>query len=210
MTGLEDHADPQVVRTLSAAVPGGPEDHQVFRVAQLTLLLEVAGAEHVAVGTVERLGFYDFFSANPFVVTAGDDPRDEADRLTLRLAGFSDRQLSYTSTGQRFASMRRRLQHDLALLIAYGLVGIDERGYSLTPAGRRTAEELDSLYADAYRAAAQLVLRRLKRVSDRKLKQQAEVWLGQSWLLIDVLDDVAETVPSAVGNRGRRRYRGSR
>ncbi|MBF6221781.1 hypothetical protein IU479_27170 [Nocardia abscessus] len=57
-------------RPLSAAVPDGPEDSQVFRLAQLTLLLETADIEEVPVRTVDRLGFYDFFSANPFVVMA--------------------------------------------------------------------------------------------------------------------------------------------
>ena len=198
------------VHSLSAPVPGGPEDHHVFRVAQLTLLLEVAWAESVDVRTVDRLGFYDFFPANPFVVTAGDGPRDAADRLTLRLAGFSDRQLSYASTGQRFASRRRRLQHDLSLLIAYGLVAIETNGYRLTPAGRTLAAELNSVYADSYRAAAQVVLRRLKRLSDRQLMLHANDWLGRSWLLIDVLDDVAETTPGTVTGRDRGRRRGRR
>lgn len=207
MTYFDDHAGLHDVHSLSAAVPEGPEEHQVFRLAQLALLLAVAADERVEVRTVDRLGFYDFFSANPFVVTAGDEPRDASDRLALRLAGFSDRQLSYASTGQRFASRRRRLQHDLSLLIAYGLAEIGERGYSLSPAGLSLADSLSSVYACAYRSAAQIVLRRLKRLSDRRLRQQADDWLGRSWLLIDFLDDVAETTPTGNVNHveGRRR-----
>ncbi|MCC8245059.1 ABC-three component system middle component 2 [Saccharothrix luteola] len=186
---------------LSAAVPDGPEDRQVFRLAQLTLLLEVAGEEQAPIRSVDRLGFYDFFSANPFVVLSGDDRRDVADRLTLRLAGFSDRQLSYASTGQRFASRRRRLQHDLSLLVAYGLVTIESGSYELTMIGGALAERLTSVYADAYREAARVVLKRLKRLSDNNLKKNAEEWLGKSWLLIDVLDDVAETTPGIAGRR---------
>ncbi|MFE3754374.1 hypothetical protein ACFXO9_08715 [Nocardia tengchongensis] len=188
---------------LSAAVPWGPEDSQVFRLAQLALLLEAADLERAPVRSIDRLGFYDFFSANPFVVTAGEDERDAADRLTLRLAGFSDRQLSYASTGQRFVSRRRRLQHDLARLVAYGLVRIDNQGYGLTTPGRELAAGLTSIYAQAYREAAAVVLRRLKRLSDRQLTQSAENWLGRSWLLIDLFDDVAETTPRT------RQYRGS-
>jgi hypothetical protein len=186
---------------LSAAVPDGPEDRQVFRLAQLTLLLEVAAEEQAPVRSVDRLGFYDFFSANPFVVLSGDDRRDVADRLTLRLAGFSDRQLSYASTGQRFASRRRRLQHDLSLLVAYGLVTIESGSYELTTIGGALAERLTSVYADAYREAGRVVLKRLKRLSDSNLKKNAEEWLGKSWLLIDVLDDVAEATPGVVGRR---------
>ncbi len=198
MTPPLDHEidQPDGGHALSAAVPTSPEDRPVFRLAQLTVLLEIMGEETIAVQTVDRLGFYDFFSANPFVVVSGDDKRDAADRLTLRLAGFSSRQLSYASTGQRFVSRRRRLQHDLALLIAYGVAEIGSSGYTLTASGRELAAGLTSVYAEAYRDAARVVLRRLRRLSDRQLRQQADEWLGKSWLLIDVLDDVAETTPA--------------
>ena len=189
--------DTGAVHDLSAAVPGAPEDRQVFRLAQLVLLLDVAAANRLPVQTVDRLGFYDFFSANPFVVTSGDEDRDATDRLDLRLAGFTDRQLSYASTGQRFASRRRRLQHDLSLLLAYGLAVVESRGYGLTPAGQQVAEGLTSVYADGYREAARVVLRRLGRLSDRRLTQSAAAWLGQSWLLIDLLDDITETTPTS-------------
>jgi hypothetical protein len=198
MTGRTGPSAPDEAHNLSSAVPGTPEDHQAFRLAQLTLLLEVAGNEQVPVRTVDRLGFYDFFSANPFVVTSGQDDQDAADRLTLRLAGFTDRQLSYSSTGQRFASRRRRLQHDLSLLIAYDLVAIGSGQYVLTPSGRTIAEELTSAYADAYREAASVVLQRLGRLPDRRLTTRAEEWLGHPWLLVDLLDDVAETTPAAL------------
>jgi hypothetical protein len=198
------------VHPLSSAVPGAPEDREVFRLAQLALLLEVADEVKVPVSTVDRLGFYDFFSANPFVVVSGQDERDVADRLALRLAGFSDRQLSYASTGQRFASRRRRLQHDLSLLLAYGLATIGASGYLLTTAGRTTAEGLTSVYADSYREAARVVLRRLRRLSDRRLAQSAADWLGRSWLLIDLLDDITETTPMTVQDNGGQRRRRAR
>lgn len=202
MNPVDDHGHmPEPERALSAAVPSGPEDRSVFRLAQLTLLLQVTTEEGAPVRTVDRLGFYDFFSANPFVVVSGDDDRDVADRLALRLAGFSNRQLSYASTGQRFVSRRRRLQHDLSLLVAYGLAAVDSTGYVLTSSGRELADGLGSVYAEAYRDAARLILRRLRRLSDRRLTQQANEWLGKSWLLIDVLDDVAETTPGAFHGR---------
>ena len=196
--GRDDHSG--AINDLSAPVPGVPEDRQVFRLAQLALLLQVAGDSQASVRTVDRLGVYDFFAANPFAVTAGDERRDEEDRLALRLAGFTDRQLSYASTGQRFASRRRRLQHDLSLLLAYGLTVINSEGYVLTPLGKAIAEGLTSVYADAYREAAQVVLRRLGRLTDQKLAEHVEKWLGQDWLLIDLLDDVAETTPNVQSN----------
>ena len=199
-------SDPGGARGLSSAIPTAPEDREVFRLAQLTLLMEVAQAQRIPVHTVDRLGLYDFFSANPFMVVSGEEGRDAEDRLALRLAGFSNRQLSYASTGQRFASRRRRLQHDLSLLLAYGLVAIGQRGYVLTAAGRTVAESLACVYADAYREAARVVLRRIGRLSDRRLTQQAADWLGRSWLLIDLFDDITETTPSTDhANRSPRR-----
>jgi len=193
------------VNDLSDAVPGVPEDRQVFRLAQLTLLLEVAADDQAPIRTVDRLGMYDFLAANPFIVTSGGERRDEEDRVTLRLAGFTDRQLSYASTGQRFASRRRRLQHDLSLLLAYGLAAIGASGYVPTPLGRAVAEGLTSVYADAYREAAHVVLRRLRRLSDRRLAESVANWLGRDWLLIDLLDDITETTPAVpINSRGRR------
>jgi hypothetical protein len=192
---------------ISDAVPTLPEDREVFRLAQLSLLLEVAASESATIGTVDRLGFYEFFSANPFVVVSGQTQRDIDDRLRLRLAGFTDHQLSYASTGQRFASRRRKLQHDLALLLACGVVAIDALGYSLTPQGLEITNSLNSVYADSYRDAALIVIRRLRKLSDRELVRLADSWLGQSWLLIDLLDDVTETTTRSNRNRasGRRR-----
>lgn len=186
--------------SLSSAVPQAPEEHPIFRLAQLVLLLEIASADAVAVPTVDRLGFYDFFSANPFVVTSGHSDRDSEDKLTLRLAGFSCQQLSYAATGQRFASRRRRLQYDLSLLVAYGLVRISDDGYDLTESGRDLSSQLTSTYADGYRQSARVVLTRLKRLSDAQLIKQAQAWLGQSWLLIDVLEDVDETTLQNISN----------
>jgi hypothetical protein len=34
------------------------------------------------------------------------------------------------------------------------------------------------------------VLRRLVRLPNRRLEDQVETWLGHSWLLLDLLDDV--------------------
>jgi len=185
--GLADIPEPE---SLAGAVPWQPEDHDVFRLAQLTLLLEVAADLKKPVATVERLGYYDFFSANPFVVVAGGSPRDAEDRLNLKLAGFVEGQLSYTSTGQRWVSRRRRLQHDLALLISYGLVTIQGGAFDLTPAGRELARQLATVYADAYRVSAAVVVRRLSRLSDRALERAVQGWLGISWLTLDLLDDV--------------------
>jgi hypothetical protein len=187
---------------LSGPVPEPPEDRTVFRLAQLALLLDVAAQVGAPIRTIDRLGLYDFLAANPYIATSGGENRDNADRLTLRLAGFSDMQLSYASAGQRFANRRRRLQHDMALLVAYKLATFDHSGYLLTDAGHNIARQLNSVYADAYRTSADLILRKLGRLSDRRLNAAADQWLGQSWLLIDFLEDIREAVPGSTAPRG--------
>jgi hypothetical protein len=187
---------------LSGAVPAPPEDRTVFRLAQLALLLDVAAEVGAQIRSVDRLGLYDFLAANPFIVTSGDARQDDADRLAYRLAGFTDMQLSYASAGQRFASRRRRLQHDISLLIAYRLASIGQSGYLLTDIGHYLAQQMNSVYADAYRTSAGVVLRKLGKLSDRRLNAAADQWLGKSWLLIDFLEDIKETVPVSHRHRG--------
>ena len=86
-----------------------PEDLLTFRIARLRWLLDVvATLELKKPLDIERLGFYDFFVANPFLAV-GDD---EAARREVALAGFSSYDLSYQSSGHRFANRRARLRND--------------------------------------------------------------------------------------------------
>lgn len=185
-------------------VPTSPEERDVFRWAQLLILLEVAESTTVQVKTIDQLGYYDFFAANPFSVVGNEDARDKDDRVSLRLAGFSEKQLSYASTGDRFASRRRKLQYDLAQLVAYGLVHVHGAEYKISASGETLASQLDSVYADAYRSSARIILRRLGRLSARGLNDTVQRVLGQSWLLIDFLDDVADPIPGDPGRSGSR------
>lgn len=181
----EDHAEDGDVR------PWDAQDHEVFRLAQLVVLLSVTSEVGKPVSNIDRLGYYDFFAANPFVVVpTHGKPRDEGDRLKLKLAGFTEDQLSYASTGQRWVSRRRRLQHDLARLVAYGLVAFDEGTIDLTDAGAALASQMSTIYADAYRTSATVVVRRLALMSELKLRRSVQTWLGTSWLNVDLLDDV--------------------
>jgi hypothetical protein len=80
-----------------------PDDLLTFRIARLLLLLDVvARLELKKPLDIERLGFYDFFAANPFLAV-GDD---EAARREVALAGFSSYDLSYQSSGHRFVNRR--------------------------------------------------------------------------------------------------------
>lgn len=160
-----------------------PEEHTTLRVAQLAILLsEIAPADARAID-IERLGYYDFFAANPFAIFgAGDD----LERARLHRAAFDERQLSYASTGSRFANRRRRLQHDVAILLAYNLAERREEGYGLTERGADFVDSLAALYADQYRASVQVVHERLKKLSDSKLAESARGWLKTPSLILDL------------------------
>lgn len=160
-----------------------PEEHTTLRVAQLAILLsEIAPAGGRTID-IERLGYYDFFAANPFAIFG---PDDELERARLHRAAFDERQLSYASTGSRFANRRRRLQHDVAILVAYNLADRREEGYGLTERGAHFVEALSALYADQYRASVQVVHERLKKLSDSKLAESARGWLKTPSLILDL------------------------
>lgn len=171
------------------AAPLRPDNLTTFRLARLALLLDVVpGLPNRKPLDVERLGYYDFFADNPFLVFGEKHPL----RKQLVLAGFDSRNLSYQSSAQRFTNRRARLQHDLALLVARGLVGVatEQRHvvYSLTEDGHAVADDLGSMYAAAYRRSAELVGRELNRLSDAALRQRAKEWLAADELLIDLYD----------------------
>lgn len=160
-----------------------PEDHVVFRLAQLVILLgEVAPAGSLTID-LERLGYYDFFAANPFVVVEAKDSRD---RARLHRAAFDERQLTYASTGSRFANRRKRLQHDFALLVAYGLAERRADGYGQTPRGAEFIDGLTALYVDQYRESVNVVHARLKSLSAPALARQAREWLRTPSLVLDL------------------------
>jgi hypothetical protein len=177
---------------LSAVVPTSVESRTTFRLARLLLFVDVARETGRPIPSVDRLGYYEFFADNPFMII-GEDRRANRDRLALEMSGFSPLQLSYASTGQRFASRRQRLQHDLSLLVSRDLITIEDGGFTVTDAGAELADRLNSVYADAYRTSARIVLRRLASMSNKALEEASHRWLGESWLLIDLLDEIQAT-----------------
>ncbi|MEU0376235.1 hypothetical protein ABZ093_02890 [Streptomyces cyaneofuscatus] len=87
-----------------------------FRLAQLLLLLDAVAAQDANGATLERIGYYDFLVREPL-------PRrspEGREASLLRLAGFAPQVLAYASSSEQFTSRRERIQHDLALLVAYG------------------------------------------------------------------------------------------
>ncbi len=181
----------------SAEKPSGgplrPDDLFEFRLGRLLLLLEVIPElPYRKPLDVERISFYDFFADNPFLIFGRDTP----EHAELVLTGFDSRNLSYQSSAQRFSSRRERLQHDLATLLAYGLVEAkpEERriAYELTTTGRHGAEALRSFYAQSYRRSAQVVGRELNRLSDKALQEETRGWLRADDLLIDLFEHPAQ------------------
>lgn len=157
-----------------------PEDDTTFRLAQLLLLLDsIAGQSRPGIN-IERLSYYDFLVANPMLMITDDN---DADRTRLLMAGFDGRALSYASPTHRFTNRRERLQHDMAILIAYGLATPHVEGsviYQITPAGQQFASRFTAIYAAAYRLSAGIVTRRLSRLSDRRLRANAHEWISMS------------------------------
>lgn len=169
-----------------------PDDLLAFRLGRLLVLLDVVpGLPKAKPMDIERISLYDFFADNPFLVFG----RESAEHRTLVLAGFDSRNLSYQSSAQRFSSRRERLQHDLAMLTAYGLLVAEPQArrvaYRLNEAGTCSAARLRSLYARAYRRSAELIGRELNGLSDRALQEHTRRWLRADELLIDLF----ETVP---------------
>ncbi|MEV8512291.1 hypothetical protein [Dactylosporangium sp. NPDC051484] len=151
-----------------------PDDLTAFRQARILLVLAVAGAEGA---DAERLGIYEFLAGHPLLLArAEDDP----DRTTLRLAGFDDRSVAYASPAQRFVTAQLHLGRDLSALVARGLVRVTAAGrvtYRLTDEGVSMASRFTAMYAQSYITAVRIVIRRLRRLSGRKLREGLRQWL---------------------------------
>jgi hypothetical protein len=163
-----------------------PEELDEFRQGRLLVLLAgLEGKKPAQWPDLERLSFYDFFSANPFLV-----PLDAPAKAALSHAGFESSNLSYQSSSQRFTNNRSRLQFDLAMLVARDLVApqVHERRvtYGATKAGQDLAASFRSLYADAFRRSSTLIVDRLRRMSDTALRRDAKTWLRAEALMIDL------------------------
>lgn len=153
-----------------------PEDDVIFRLAQMLLLLASLQRLEQPGISLERLGCYDFLVANPLLVLTDEN---DADRKRLLLAGFDGRALSYASPAHRFTTRRERLQHDLALLVAYGLVAptVDKSVlYAVTPSGLDLAGRFTAVYARSYRLSAEILVRRFSRLSDKRLREAVRTW----------------------------------
>ena len=178
---------------ITPAAPKRPDNLLEFRLGRLLILLEsVPDLTSAKPLHLERLGYYDFFADSPFLILE----EERALRTKLLLAGFSERSLSYNSAAQRFTNRRARLQHDLALLTARFLVLVRADGrhvtFSLSDDGQRAANQLQTFYARGFRTSAEIVVRKLNRLSDKALTQRAGEWLRAEPFLIDIYESDGE------------------
>jgi hypothetical protein len=165
-----------------------PEVHPAFRRGQLLVLLE--NFEQSV--PLERVGYLEFFAANPFLILR----EDSRERTRLLLAGFNPIALSYQAAAERYANRRTRLRSDLGALTAWGYAEVAAQdghvACRLTSEGRERARRLTSLYADAYRASLRLIWPVFGRVSDTALAAKVREWLNTDDFHIDLWDfDVA-------------------
>jgi hypothetical protein len=164
-----------------------PDQLLYTRLGRLVLLLAEAPTQpYRKPADIERIGAYDFFADNPLLLF----PEERDERKVLLLAGFDPDTFSYHSSSQRFANRRARMQHDLAHMLALGLVEptVDASRvvYRLTGAGDALAVEFSSSYADGYRVSARLVVRELNRLSDRRLRDRITEVLEARPFVIDL------------------------
>lgn len=154
-----------------------------FRLGQLLVVL--AGIE-IGVN-IEKAGYYDFFISNPMLV----DDLAEIERTDLILAGFGSQTIDYQSAAQRFANRRHRLRGDLGTLIAYGLVDIETANgsieYAVSQQGRNASESLTAHYADGIRRSLEVTWPKLRKLSDRALRDSAGRWLRAERFDLDLI-----------------------
>jgi len=163
-----------------------PDDVPEFRLAQLLLLLTEARELAISLD-LHRVGVSDFAASNPLLILEPDD----LSYRRLRLAGFTDHPLTNAAPGQRYATRRERLVTDLTKLVSFGLIrmaAVDARRvFRITDAGAVFASQLVSVYADAYRASARLMLVRISRLTDARLQGELANWLRADPVMFDLL-----------------------
>lgn len=165
-----------------------PDDVAEFRLAQLLILMAELHNEPAL--DLERLSVTDFMAANPHLVLSA--PKFDLDRKRLINAGFNEHALAYASPGQRFATRRQRVLHDLAALVTYGLVRVEatggRRAFVITQAGIDAAERLSSVYSDAFRISVAVIAPQVAALNDTALRRTLAEWLRADPMLFDLLD----------------------
>jgi len=166
------------------------EDEELFNSARLLILFDVLDEKEIMDGiNIERIGYYDFFSAQPFLIF-GEGEKDI--KLDLLLHGFEATTISYISSSQRFTNRREKLKHYLAGLIMRNLIIVNNANgqflYSITKEGKQIASQFKAMYIMAYRKSADIIITKLSKMNDRILASKARQWLKAEPFIIDLYD----------------------
>jgi hypothetical protein len=165
------------------------EDDLVFNSARILLLFQELSKQSDKGIDVERLTYYDFFSANPFVILSEDEA---SARLDFELEGFVPNKLEYSSSAQRYSSKRESMKHYLAMLLCRGLICVSNEDakikFKITEKGLSIADQIHTMYALAYRKSVRYVIKRLKDYSDTRLWESSRKWLEAKAFQIDLYD----------------------
>lgn len=168
------------------------EDATTFNSARLLLLFETLDEsenEKKAID-LERLCYYDFFAANPFLIIKSGDP----ERLQLEIEGFEPNNLEYLTTNQRYQTKRLQVMQYLAVLASKGLITVENSDkkivYCITHLGLTVSSRMNSLYALAYRKSVLFVAKKLRRYSDTQLSEQASNWLQAKSFQVDLIEQL--------------------
>lgn len=170
-----------------------PEDAIIFNASRLLLLFETINklTPEQAID-LDRLSYYDFFAANPFLLIDKSNPH----WLDLELEGFKPNKIEYIGTAQRFRTKRLSIKQYLALLLSKGLLKLensdDKIVFNITLIGVETASKFNSTYAITYRKSASYIISKLKSYSDTKLSEDAKKWLEAKQFQVDLIDMVEE------------------
>lgn len=166
------------------------EDEDLFNAARILILFDVLREKGNLNGTnIERIGYYDFFSAQPFLVFGKEE---EEIKQELLLQGFESNTVGYISSSQRFTNRREKLKHYLAGLLMRNLIDVNNIDgqllYSITNEGKRIASQFKSLYGKAYKKSAEIVTTKLSKMRDKELSEKARQWLKAEPFIIDLYD----------------------
>jgi len=179
-----------VIANKTAEIRFSAEGEDLFNSARLLMLFNTFDEIGDSTGiNIERVAYYDFFSAQPFLVFTEDDADS---KLELLIDGFEATTIGYISSSQRFTNRREKLKHYLAGLLMRDLIDVrnidGQLLYCITKKGKETAVKFKTLYSLAYKKSSAIIIKKLARLSEKKLSDNAREWLRAEPFIIDLYD----------------------
>jgi hypothetical protein len=167
-----------------------PDEEDLFNSARLLALFGVLNEQKDDAGIpIERIAYYDFFSAQPLLILEKEETNLKLDLLFF---GFETTSVSYISSSQRFSNRRERLKHYLSNLIMRDLITVYNSDgkllYKITDYGNEIASKFNAMYIQAYKKSAELILKKLSKLSDKQLAMNSKQWLKAEAFVIDLYD----------------------